>query len=67
MIGEEYKEIREFSENFAHNFISGMWCEKEFKMLTGKDMQEIFVKLRNCLCIELDNYLTRKEAHNERQ
>ena len=67
MICKEYKEIRDFSENFAHNFISGMWCEKEFKMLTGKDMQEIFVKLRNCLCFELDNYLTRKEAHNERQ
>lgn len=60
MIGKEYIEIRDFSENFAHKFISGMWCEKEFKKLTGKDMQEIFVKLRNCLCINLDNFLTEK-------
>lgn len=60
MIYKEYKEIQDFSENFAHNFISGMWCEKEFKMLTGKDMQEIFVKLRNWLCIDLDKFLTEK-------
>ena len=60
MIDKEYKEIQDFSENFAHNFISGMWYEKEFKTLTGKDMKEISVKLRNWLCIDLDKFLTEK-------
>jgi len=65
MTEKDYHAIRDFCKAFSHDFISAMWIEKEFRTLTGKDMQEIRIKLENFLDIDLVKFIKEKFDGND--
>lgn len=66
MSEKDYQKIRDFCKEFSYSFISAMWCEKEFRTLTGKDMQELQIKLENYLDLDLVKFLKERENNDNK-
>lgn len=51
------KALRLFCEDFAHRFITFKSVDREFRKMTGKDMQVTKEHLTNMLSIDLRDWL----------